>query len=75
MADMFGSDRVEDLRLRLPKPIDCYEGTINATQIPAQCIQLNPPIRDDMPAEMLALMEQYTEGFASEGPPQSEDCG
>ena len=65
--------RVGDLRLRLPQPIKSYTGTINATQIATQCVQLVPPIRTDMPAEMLALMEAYTANLAPDIP-QGEDC-
>ncbi|PIL25485.1 hypothetical protein GSI_13375 [Ganoderma sinense ZZ0214-1] len=49
----FAEPPIGDLRLRLPKPIDNYNGTINATQVGAQCIQQIPPLREDMPAEML----------------------
>lgn len=74
----FGTSRyrVGDLRLRLPRPIESYDGTINATEIPAQCIQLNPSIRTDMPAEMLQDMLAYAVTMGGSGAviSQSEDC-
>ncbi len=64
-----------DLRLRLPKPITSYSGTINATQPATQCIQLPLPIRTDLPPELLQDMTAYLEALeTSAGLPQSEDC-
>ena len=69
-----GKYSIGDLRLRLPQPVKCYEGTINATQqFSAQCVQLIPPIRTDAPTEMLQLMEAYTANLVPPIP-QSEDC-
>ncbi|TFK80187.1 alpha/beta-hydrolase, partial [Polyporus arcularius HHB13444] len=67
---------VGDLRLRLPKPILGYNGTINATQPATQCIQINPGIRKDMPVEMLQDMGAYLPAATGTGPdvPQDEDC-
>lgn len=48
-----GERSVNDLRLRLPKPIAAYQGTINATVPATQCIQLVPPLRSDLPLEIL----------------------
>ena len=66
--------RVGNLRLRRPKPINAYTGTINATQIGPQCIQQLLPLRQDMPAEMLSDM--ITAMSASPTPPreENEDC-
>ena len=64
-----------DLRLRLPKPIESYNGTIDATQPATQCIQLTPTIRTDAPPELLQDMMAYAGALAaSDGIPQSEDC-
>ena len=66
--------RIGDLRLRLPKPIDHYTGTINATQVGAQCIQLVPPFREDMPPEMLRDIIAVQGDLSADPMPQSEDC-
>ena len=63
--------RVGDQRLRLPKPIDNYNGSINATQVGPQCIQLSMPLRQDMPAEML---RDVTATLNIESRVESEDC-
>ena len=63
--------RIGDLRLRLPKPIDNYNGSINATQVGPQCIQLSMPLRQDMPAEML---RDVTATLNIESRVESEDC-
>ena len=65
--------RIGDLRLRLPKPIEHYKGTINATQVGPQCIQYIPPLRQDMPAEMLQDVVAAL-GISVDSRPQSEDC-
>ena len=67
--------RVGDLRLRLPVPVSGYSGTIDATQAATQCVQLTPPIREDMPAQMLADMLAEVGGLVGgSASPQSEDC-
>ncbi|PIL25491.1 hypothetical protein GSI_13381 [Ganoderma sinense ZZ0214-1] len=70
----FAEPPVGELRLRLPKPIDTYNGTIDATQIGPQCIQQPLPLRPDMPAEMLSDM--IAAMSVSPTPPreESEDC-
>ncbi|OJT05048.1 Lipase 1 [Trametes pubescens] len=66
---------VNNLRLRLPKPITAYQGTINATVPAVQCIQLVPPLRSDLPTEILEdLIAYITEIPATTATPQSEDC-
>ncbi|EIW62477.1 alpha/beta-hydrolase [Trametes versicolor FP-101664 SS1] len=66
---------VNDLRLRLPKPIAAYQGTINATVPATQCIQLVPPLRSDLPLEILEdLIAYITEIPATTATAQSEDC-
>ncbi|KAM5544126.1 hypothetical protein V8D89_002175 [Ganoderma adspersum] len=70
----FAEPPIGDLRLRLPKPIDHYAGSINATQVGAQCIQLVPPFREDMPAEMLRDIIAAQGDLSSDPRPQSEDC-
>lgn len=66
---------VNDLRLRLPKPITAYQGTINATVPATQCIQLVPPVRSDLPLEILEdLIAYITEIPATTATAQSEDC-
>ncbi|KAI0742072.1 alpha/beta-hydrolase [Daedaleopsis nitida] len=71
----FAEPPLGDLRLRLPKPLTSYNGTIDATKPATQCTQLLPPIRTDMPAEMQQLMNAYVAGSAegTDGA-QSEDC-
>ena len=71
-SDYFHS--VGDLRLRLPKPVGHYTGTINATQVGAQCIQLVPPFREDMPPEMLRDIIGAQGDLSADPRPQSEDC-
>ena len=67
--------RIGDLRLRLPKPIQSYNGTIDATQVGPKCIQLMTPLRTDMPAELLRDVVAALTVLASEDTqPESEDC-
>lgn len=67
-------NRLGDLRLRLPKPIESYNGTIDATHPAIACVQLNPRIRPDLPTELGQAMQAYAGGFAGGDVPQSEDC-
>ena len=68
--------RIGDLRLRLPKPIYTYNGTIDATKVGPQCIQNMLPLREDMPAEMFGdVIAALTRNIAPAEPrPESEDC-
>ena len=67
--------RIGDLRLRLPKPIDNYNGPINATQVGPQCIQQpSLALRQDMPAEMLKDVVAALDVGAVQPMPGSEDC-
>ena len=59
--------------MRLPEPVDSYEGVINATQFAAQCVQLAASIRIDMPPEMLKDVMAAVPDFDLPIP-QSEDC-
>ena len=66
--------RIGDLRLRLPKPVEGYNGTLDATQIGPQCIQQTPRVRLDMPPQMLSdfvAAEVIPPGVPR---PDSEDC-
>ena len=65
-----------DLRLRLPQPIDSYSGKIDATLPGVKCVQLSPPVRPDLPLELLKEMLGYAGSIATGGidPPESEDC-
>ena len=66
--------RIGDLRLRLPKPIESYNGTIDATQVGPQCIQQYPPFPQDMPAEMLRDFHASQILAPTVPRPESEDC-
>ena len=68
--------RIGDLRLRLPKPIEQYNGTIDATKVGPQCIQQMLPLREDMPAEMFGdVIAALSRNIAPAEPmPESEDC-
>ena len=67
--------RIGDLRLRLPKPIQSYNGTIDATQVGPQCMQLMPPLREDMPSELLRdVVAALTALSSVDTQPESEDC-
>ncbi|KAM5544420.1 hypothetical protein V8D89_002080, partial [Ganoderma adspersum] len=71
----FAEPLIGELRLRLLKPIDSYNGTINATQAGPQCIQGSLPVRQDMPAEMLHdLLAAFDASVPMEAIPESEDC-
>ena len=67
--------RVGPLRLRLPQPIESYNGSIDATGPARQCLQLNPSIREDMPPEMLKDLRVFVDAFSGGAElPQGEDC-
>ncbi|PIL25487.1 hypothetical protein GSI_13377 [Ganoderma sinense ZZ0214-1] len=71
----FAEPPVGDLRLRLPKPIESYNGMIDATQVGPRCFQLLPPLRTDMPAELLQdVVAALTALSPVETQPESEDC-
>lgn len=67
---------INHLRLRLPKPITAYNGTINATVPATQCIQLTAVPRSDLPAEIAQDLIAYAASvpFAAVTAPESEDC-
>ncbi|KAI0349899.1 carotenoid ester lipase precursor [Trametes cingulata] len=66
---------IGDLRLRLPKPVTEYSGTINATQAAAQCPQITQLPPADTPQDLLAAGIAYANllGLSTDAP-QSEDC-
>ncbi|KAM5544412.1 hypothetical protein V8D89_002072 [Ganoderma adspersum] len=70
----FAQPPIGDLRLRLPKPIDSYNGTIDATQLGPQAIQAIPRLREDMPPQM--LQDFFAALDIPHGPARSasEDC-
>nr|VWO96436.1 Carboxylic ester hydrolase (EC [Ganoderma boninense] len=70
----FAEAPIGNLRLRLPKPIDGYNGTIDATKLGPQCIQQMLLYREDMPAEMLHDVLSAVNLSPIEPRPQSEDC-
>ncbi|KAJ8495240.1 hypothetical protein ONZ51_g1826 [Trametes cubensis] len=71
----FAEPPVNELRLRLPKPITSYNGTINATLPATQCLQLIPGLRSDLPENIVQAMAAYfSTDFASSDIPQGEDC-
>ncbi|KAL1945641.1 hypothetical protein VTO73DRAFT_1643 [Trametes versicolor] len=67
---------INDLRLRLPKPITAYNGTINATVPATQCIQLPAIPRSDLPAEIAQDLLAYIAltPFPTVTAPEGEDC-
>ncbi|RDX42796.1 carotenoid ester lipase precursor [Lentinus brumalis] len=68
---------VGDLRLRLPQPIDSYNGTVDATTFGNQCMQQTFAMGDPskLPTELLQDLGQYLGRFAIHPDvPQSEDC-
>ncbi|KAM5544406.1 hypothetical protein V8D89_002066 [Ganoderma adspersum] len=70
----FAEPPIGDLRLRLPKPIDNYNGTIDATQVGPQCIQQYPPFPQDMPVEMLRDFHGSQILPPTVPRPEDEDC-
>ena len=60
--------------MRLPKPIDSYNGTIDATQLGPQCIQAIPRLRQDMPPQMLRDFLAALDIPPGPLRPDSEDC-
>ncbi|KAI0685284.1 carotenoid ester lipase [Cerioporus squamosus] len=70
----FAQPPVGDLRLRLPKPVWPYNGTINATAFGNQCIQQTFPaltLPSDVPAAAAAYFSAFS---ARQDVPFSEDC-
>ncbi|KAI0349883.1 alpha/beta-hydrolase [Trametes cingulata] len=66
---------VSDLRLRLPKPVTGYNGTINATQAAAQCPQITQLPLSDTLQDLLEAGVAYANLLGlSTDVPQSEDC-
>ncbi|KAI0742716.1 alpha/beta-hydrolase [Daedaleopsis nitida] len=65
-----------DLRLRLPKSVPSYTGTINATLPGVECIQMSPPLRSDLPLSLLTEAVAYTASISTPGVAavESEDC-
>ena len=69
--------RIGDLRFRLPKPIESYDGQIDATGPATQCLQPAVSIRQDMPEQMLRDMTEYFAKLVSSAggdAPYGEDC-
>ena len=67
---------VGDLRLRLPRLIDSYDGTVNATTFGNQCIQQQASgSGPDLPPDILETLASYSARFSVDlSVPQSEDC-
>ncbi|KAI0351847.1 alpha/beta-hydrolase [Trametes cingulata] len=66
---------IGDLRLRLPKALTGYNGTIDATQNATQCMQLPQPPSPDMPWNLLEALIDYANLVnLPTDTPQSEDC-
>ncbi|KAI0656620.1 carotenoid ester lipase precursor [Cubamyces menziesii] len=71
----FAEPPVNELRLRLPKPITSYNGTINATVPATQCLQMAPGLRSDLPVNILQVMAEYFGADTTPSEvPQNEDC-
>ncbi|KAI8975912.1 carotenoid ester lipase precursor [Trametes punicea] len=71
----FAEPPIGDLRLRLPKPITRYSGTINATVPATQCPQLPPGLRSDLPSEIVQdMLAYFSADVLTTDTPQSEDC-
>ncbi|KAI0351054.1 alpha/beta-hydrolase [Trametes cingulata] len=71
----FAEPPVGDLRLRLPKAITGYNGTINATVPATQCPQLVPPLRSDLPSEIAQdMLAYFAADFLTTDAPQGENC-
>ncbi|KAI0699611.1 carotenoid ester lipase precursor [Cerioporus squamosus] len=66
---------VGDLRLRLPKVIESYNGTINATAYGNQCFQQGATLSLDIPSEILEGLQTIATVFSPNlDTPESEDC-
>ncbi|TFK91448.1 carotenoid ester lipase precursor [Polyporus arcularius HHB13444] len=66
---------VGDLRFRLPRLIDSYHGTVNATAFGNQCIQQGAATLSNVPPEILEAVMPFLGKFAPDPTvPQSEDC-
>ncbi|TFK80530.1 alpha/beta-hydrolase [Polyporus arcularius HHB13444] len=70
----FAQPPIGDLRLRLPKPISPYTGTINATAFGNQCIQQTSEAVS-LPSTVPAAVGGYVASFLARADvPFSEDC-
>ncbi|RDX42812.1 carotenoid ester lipase precursor [Lentinus brumalis] len=66
---------VDDLRLRLPRLIDSYNGTINATAYGNQCFQQGATLSADIPPDVLEGLETIAAVFSPNlDVPESEHC-
>ncbi|KAI0699606.1 carotenoid ester lipase precursor [Cerioporus squamosus] len=66
---------VGDLRLRLPRLIESYNGTLNATIYGHACLQLGEDMFAGFPLEVLEALEPLLDGVsASANVTESEDC-
>ena len=64
-----------NLRLRLPRLISSYNGTINATSFGNQCYQQAAPLGPNIPPEVLQGLSVLGTVFDTNlDVPQSEDC-
>ncbi|KAI0703918.1 alpha/beta-hydrolase [Earliella scabrosa] len=73
----FAHPPIGNLRFRLPKPIESYDGKIDATGPATQCLQPAVSIRQDMPEQMLRDMTEYFAKLVSSAggdAPYGEDC-
>ncbi|KAI0351842.1 alpha/beta-hydrolase [Trametes cingulata] len=66
---------IGDLRLRLPKPVTEYHGSINATQEATQCPQIPQLTPPNIPANVLQAVLDYANLLSvTTNAGQSEDC-
>ncbi|KAI0763841.1 alpha/beta-hydrolase [Trametes elegans] len=71
----YAAPPVGDLRLRLPQAAGPYDGTISATQVAAQCLQIPQLPPPDLPAGILQDLAAYSAMLGKPtGAPESEDC-
>ncbi|RPD58749.1 carotenoid ester lipase precursor [Lentinus tigrinus ALCF2SS1-6] len=71
-----GNDRVNDLRLRLPEPIERYTGILDATTFGNQCIQEEWQLPQGLPDEVSELVRPILARISQSVPnvTESEDC-